>query len=44
MEKRLIFRLPDNMFEQANKAVKNGKAKTVSHLMRIALREFLEKN
>ena len=44
MQKRLIFRLPDSMFEQINKAVKNGKAKSASDLIRAALKEFLEQN
>ena len=43
MQKRLIFRLSDKMFEQVNKAVKDGKAKNSSELARTALTEFLEK-
>ena len=43
MEKRIIFRLPDKMNEQVNQAVKEGRAKTVSELVRAALKEFLEK-
>jgi len=43
VKKRLIFRLPDKMFEQVNKAVKDGKAKNPSELVRAALKEFLEK-
>jgi len=37
-----MFRLPDKMYEQVNEVVKNGKAKTVSDLIRKALSEFLE--
>ena len=44
MRKRIIFRLPDQMYEQVNKAVKSGKAQTLSELIRAALKEFLEKN
>jgi len=32
------------MYEQANRAVKEGKAKTVSELIRAALKEFLLQN
>jgi Arc/MetJ-type ribon-helix-helix transcriptional regulator len=42
MEKRLIFRIPDKMFDQVNNAIKNGKAKNPSELIRAALKEFLE--
>jgi Arc/MetJ-type ribon-helix-helix transcriptional regulator len=42
MQKRLIFRLPDEMFVQVNRAVENGKAKTPSDLIRQALKEFLK--
>jgi Arc/MetJ-type ribon-helix-helix transcriptional regulator len=44
MEKRIIFRLPDGMFEQIDKAIKEGKAKTVSELIRTALSKFLTEN
>jgi Arc/MetJ-type ribon-helix-helix transcriptional regulator len=42
MEKRIIFRLPDQMFEQVNQAIKEGKAKNQSELIRAALKQFLE--
>jgi len=42
MQKRLIFRLPDEMYTQINRVVKKGKAKTVSDLIRQALKEFLK--
>jgi Arc/MetJ-type ribon-helix-helix transcriptional regulator len=42
MEKRLIFRVPDRIYEQVNKAVKDGKAKNPSELVRLALTEFLK--
>jgi len=42
MDKRLIFRLPDQMYEQVNQAVQKGKAKNPSELIRAALREFLK--
>jgi len=43
MQKRIIFRLPDQLFEQVEQAVKQGKAKTPSALIRSALKDFLEK-
>jgi Arc/MetJ-type ribon-helix-helix transcriptional regulator len=43
LEKRIIFRLPDELFEQAKQAVKRKKAETVSDLLRMALTKFLEK-
>jgi len=43
LEKRIIFRLPDSMYEQVKEAVKKGKAKTPSELIRAALKEFLSK-
>jgi Arc/MetJ-type ribon-helix-helix transcriptional regulator len=43
LEKRIIFRLPDSMYEQVKEAVKKGKAKTPSELVRAALKEFLSK-
>jgi len=42
MEKRIIFRLPDTMYEQVNVAVKEGKAKTPSDLIRLALAQFFK--
>ena len=43
MEKRIIFRISDKMFEQLKEAVKEGRAKNPSELVRAALKEFLEK-
>jgi len=43
MQKRIIFRLPDKLYEQVQQAVKNGKAKNPSELIRAALKEFLSK-
>jgi len=43
MQKRLIFRLSDNMYYEIVKAVKMGKAKTNSDLIRLAVEEFLKK-
>jgi Arc/MetJ-type ribon-helix-helix transcriptional regulator len=42
MEKRIIFRVPDAMHKQIMEAVKQGKAKTPSALIRAALKEFLK--
>ena len=41
MERRIIFRLPDLLFEQISEAIKYGRAKNTSELVRIALKEFL---
>ncbi len=43
MEKRIIFRLPDAMYEQVKRVVKEGKARNPSELIRAALEEFLSK-
>jgi len=43
MKKRIIFRLPNKMYRQANKAIKEGKAETISGLIRVALQDFLKK-
>jgi len=43
MEKRIIFRVSDEMYEKVNEAVKQGNAKTISELGRAALSEFLTK-
>ena len=43
MEKRIIFRVPDEMYEKVNEAVKQGNARTISELVRAALSEFLTK-
>jgi Arc/MetJ-type ribon-helix-helix transcriptional regulator len=43
MEKRIIFRLPDSMYEQINALTKEGKFKNISEVIRTALREFLSK-
>lgn len=42
LDKRIIFRLNDEMFRQVKHAIKNGKAKTKSELMRKAVQEFLK--
>jgi Arc/MetJ-type ribon-helix-helix transcriptional regulator len=41
MQKRIIFRLPDAMYEKVNVAIKEGKAKTPSELIRAALSTYL---
>lgn len=43
MEKRIIFRIPDEMYNNVLSAVKDGKAKNPSELIRMALSEFLSK-
>jgi len=43
VEKRIIFRLPDKMYEQVNEVVEAGKFKSLSELIRAALSEFLKK-
>jgi metal-responsive CopG/Arc/MetJ family transcriptional regulator len=43
MGKRIIFRLPDTLFAEVNEAIKQGKARTTSDLIRTALIEFLKK-
>ena len=43
MGKRLIFRLPNKMYEQVSKFVETGNAKNRSELIRMALKEFLSK-
>jgi Arc/MetJ-type ribon-helix-helix transcriptional regulator len=42
MKNRIIFRVPEETYEQVNRAVKEGKAKTVSELIRASLKEFLK--
>jgi Arc/MetJ-type ribon-helix-helix transcriptional regulator len=44
MEKRIIFRLPDEMDEQINALVHEGRFKSISEIVRQALKEFLSKN
>jgi Arc/MetJ-type ribon-helix-helix transcriptional regulator len=44
MEKRIIFRLPDQMDEQINALVHEGRFKSISEIVRQALKEFLSKN
>jgi Arc/MetJ-type ribon-helix-helix transcriptional regulator len=44
MEKRIIFRLPDQMYEQVKRTVQKGKFKSLSEIVRQALEEFLNKN
>jgi len=41
MDKRIILRVSDKMYEQINGAIKQGKAKTISELVRAALSQFL---
>ncbi|MEM3616964.1 MAG: ribbon-helix-helix domain-containing protein [Candidatus Bathyarchaeia archaeon] len=41
MEKRIIFRLPDTMYEKIQKLVVQGKFETTSQLIREALARFL---
>jgi len=43
MKKRIIFRLPDSMYEQINALTKEGKFKNLSEVVRAALKEFLSK-
>jgi len=43
MKKRIIFRLPDKMYERVNEAVEAGRFRSVSELIRWALNEFLSK-
>lgn len=42
MDRRIIFRLPDDMFNEIKQAIRKGKAKTTSELMRKAIRELLK--
>jgi len=42
MQKRIIFRIPDSMYEKVIEAIKEGKAKTPSALGRAALEQFLK--
>jgi Arc/MetJ-type ribon-helix-helix transcriptional regulator len=44
MEKRIIFRLPDSMYEQINALTKEGKFKNISEVIRAALSKFLNEN
>jgi len=41
MDKRIIFRLSDKLFQQVKDAVKSGKADTASELARMALAKLL---
>jgi Arc/MetJ-type ribon-helix-helix transcriptional regulator len=43
MQKRIIFRLPDELFEKIDGLIKKGKFKSLSQVMREALKQFLEK-
>jgi metal-responsive CopG/Arc/MetJ family transcriptional regulator len=43
MKKRIIFRLPDGMYDQLCKAVKEDKGMTASALARRALAEYLHR-
>ncbi|MGB9694285.1 MAG: ribbon-helix-helix domain-containing protein [Fervidobacterium sp.] len=44
MKKRIIFRLPDSMYEQINALIREGKWRNTSQIVREALKEFLAKN
>ena len=44
MNRRIIFRLPDEMYEDIQKLMKSGRYETVSQVMREALRRFLKEN
>lgn len=44
MQKRIMFRLPDHMYQQVNEAVRQGKAKTPSELIRKALFRFIKES
>jgi len=39
-----MFRLPDKMYEQVHEVVKNGRAESMSELIRKATTQFLEQN
>lgn len=41
MQKRVIFRLPDRMFEQVKQAIQQGIAKNTSELVRTAVQKYL---
>jgi len=43
LQKRIIFRLPDKTYEQIKKLVESGKFKSISEVVREALKEFLSK-
>ena len=43
MNHRIIFRLPDEMYEQIEKLVESGRFKSISELVREAIREFLSR-
>jgi Arc/MetJ-type ribon-helix-helix transcriptional regulator len=43
MNKRIIFRLPDEMYERLTMAMNEGRFKSLSELVRKALDEFLSK-
>lgn len=43
MKKRIIFRLPDRMYEQVNEVVEAGRFRSISELIRWVLIEFLSK-
>ena len=44
MNKRIIFRLPNQMYEQIIALVNEGKFKNLSEIVRQALTEFLDRN
>jgi len=43
MNRRIIFRLPDKMYQQIQKLIKTGKFESISEVVREALKEFLSK-
>jgi len=43
MKKRIMLRVPDKMYEEINRALKQGKTRTISELVRAALSEYLKK-
>jgi len=42
MNRRIIFRLPDEMYEDIQKLMKSGRYETISQVVREALKQFLE--
>jgi len=43
-DKRIALRLPSKQRQKINKLVKAGKFKNLSHVIRTALKEFLDKS
>lgn len=42
MDKRVVFRLSDSMYEEIAEAIKHGKSRNMSELVRAALEQFLK--